>query len=152
MVKLREITKDNLEQVLALRTSEKQSNFVSSTAHSLAQAWVYKDTAFPFAIYDDDEMVGFVMLGYYQERSQYTLWKLLIDEKHQHKGYGRKALELAIRYLIDRFNVTEIFTGVAYGNDVAEALYRSVGFVKTGMEDDFQQEMRLDIKTYTAIP
>ena len=145
MVELREITKDNLEQVLDLRISESQKDFVSSTAHSLAQAWVYKDTAFPFAVYSDDEIVGFVMLGYYEERSQYTLWKFLIDEKHQHKGYGRKALELAIRYLTDRFNVTEIFTGVAYGNDVAEALYRSVGFVKTGEADDFQQEMRLTI-------
>ena len=142
---MREITKDNLEQVLALRISESQKGFVSSTAHSLAQAWVHKDTAFPFAVYADDEIVGFVMLGYYEERSQYTLWKFLIDEKHQHKGYGRKALKLAIQYLIDQFNVTEIFTGVAYGNDVAEALYRSVGFVKTGLEDDFQQEMKLII-------
>ena len=146
MVELREITKDNLEQVLALRISESQKDFVSSTAHSLAQAWVYKDTAFPFAVYADNEIVGFVMLGYYEERSQYTLWKFLIDEKHQHKGYGRKALKLAVQYLIDRFNVAEIFTGVAYGNDVAEALYRSVGFVKTGVEDDFQQEMKLVIK------
>ncbi len=146
MVELREITKDNLEQVLALRISECQKAFVSSTAHSLAQAWVYKDTAFPFAVYADDEIVGFVMLDYYEERSQYTLWKFLIDEKHQHKGYGRKALKLAIQYLIDRFNVTEIFTGVAYGNDAAEGLYRSVGFVKTGVEDDFQQEMKLVIK------
>lgn len=145
MVELREITKDNLEQVLALRISESQKDFVSSTAHSLAQAWVYKDTAFPFAVYADNEIVGFVMLGYYEERSQYTLWKFLIDEKHQHKGYGRKALKLAVQYLIDRFNVAEIFTGVAYGNDVAEALYRSVGFVKTGLEDDFQQEMKLII-------
>ena len=121
MVELREITKDNLEQVLALHISESQKDFVSSTAHSLAQAWVYKDTAFPFAVYADDEIVGFVMLGYYEERSQYTLWKFLIDEKHQHKGYGRKALKLAVQYLIDRFNVAEIFTGVAYGNDVAQS-------------------------------
>lgn len=145
MVELREITKDNLEQMLALRITESQKDFVSSTAHSLAQAWVYKDTAFPFAVYADDVMVGFVMLGYYEERAQYTLWKFLIDERYQHKGYGREALKLAIKYLIERFNVTEIFTGVAYGNDVAEALYRSVGFVKTGVEDDFQQEMKLTI-------
>ncbi|MBQ8195105.1 MAG: GNAT family N-acetyltransferase [Oscillospiraceae bacterium] len=45
----------------------------------------------------------------------------MIDEKHQHKGYGRKALKLAVQYLIDRFNVAEIFTGVAYGNDVAKS-------------------------------
>ena len=59
--------------MLALRISESQKDFVSSTSHSLAQAWVYKDTAFPFAVYADYEIVGFVMLGYYKERSQYTL-------------------------------------------------------------------------------
>ncbi len=145
MVELREITKDNLEQVLALRISESQKDFVSSTAHSLAQAWVYKDTAFPFAIYADGEMVGFIMLGYYEIKKQYTLWKFLIDERYQRMGYGRSALKLAIKYLTDTFNVTEIFTGVAFGNDVAKALYQSVGFEETGEVDDFQLEMRLDI-------
>lgn len=146
MVELREITKDNLERVLELRISEHQKDFVSSTAHSLAQAWVYHETAFPFAVYADDVMVGFVMLGYYEAKKQYTLWKFLIDERYQHKGYGREALKLAIKYLIDSFNVAEIFTGVAFGNDVAKALYRSVGFEETGEADDFQQEMRLVIK------
>lgn len=147
MVELREITKDNLEQVLALRIADSQKNFVSSTAHSLAQAWVYKDTAFPFSIYADGEMVGFVMLGYYEIKKQYTLWKFLIDERYQCRGYGRSALKLAIKYLIDKFNVTEIFTGVAFGNDVAKALYRSMGFEETGEADDFQLEMRLDVLT-----
>lgn len=146
MVELREITKDNLEQVLALRISDSQKDFVSSTAHSLAQAWVYKDTAFPFAIYADGEMVGFVMLGYYEIKKQYTLWKFLIDERYQRRGYGRKALEIVIQYLINKFNVTEIFTGVAFGNDVAKALYMSAGFEETGEADDFQLEMRLNIE------
>lgn len=143
MVELREITKDNLEQVLALRISAHQEAFVSSVAYSLAQAWVYRDTAFPFAIYADGEPIGFVMLGYYEQKRQYTLWKFLIDERFQNKGYGRKALELAIKYLKDKFNVTEIFTGVAFGNDVAKRLYRSAGFEETGEADDFQLEMRL---------
>ncbi|MBE6901992.1 MAG: GNAT family N-acetyltransferase [Ruminococcaceae bacterium] len=145
MVKLEKITKDNLEQVLALDILEEQRNYVSSTAHSLAQAWVYKDTAFPFAVYSDGSLVGFVMLGYYEQKKQYTLWKLLIDKQYQNKGYGRAALKLAIEYLKDRFHVTEVFTGVAFGNDVAKHLYQSVGFVETGDVDDFQLEMKLCI-------
>lgn len=145
MVELREITKDNLEEVLALSISESQKDFVSSTSHSLAQAWVYKDTAFPFAIYADEKMVGFVMLGYYELKQQYTLWKFLIDERYQRMGYGKQALRLAIKYLIDKFNVTEVFTGVAFGNDVAKRLYYSSGFRETGEADDYQLEMKYEV-------
>ena len=83
MVELREITKDNLEEVLALSIYEHQENYVSSTAYSLAQAYAYRDTAFPFAVYADNTIVGFIMLGYYEARNQYTLWKFLIDKKYQ---------------------------------------------------------------------
>lgn len=49
MVELREITSANLEDVLNLQIFEYQDKFVSSTAHALAQAYVYHETAFPFA-------------------------------------------------------------------------------------------------------
>ena len=145
MVELKEITRDNLEEVLALKVSENQKDFVSSTAHSLAQAWVYRETAFPFAIYAGDVVVGFVMLGYYEIKNQYTLWKLLIDEQYQKKGYGRTALKCAISYLVNNFDVKEVVTGVAFDNKAARELYYSFGFRETGEKDDFQLEMRLEI-------
>ena len=83
MVELREITKSNYEECLNLSVADSQKTFVSSVCFSLAQAWVYYDTAFPFAIYADDIMVGFIMLGYYEIKNQYTLWKFMIDEKYQ---------------------------------------------------------------------
>lgn len=63
MVELREITKENYEECLGLKVADSQKNFVSSTVHSLAQAWVYYKTAFPFVIYADNEMVGFIIFG-----------------------------------------------------------------------------------------
>ncbi len=86
MVELREITKNNLAEVLALSVAEHQKLFVSTTADSLAQAYVYRDTAFPFAVYAENKVVGFIMLGYYESRKQYTLWKFLIDKEYQGKG------------------------------------------------------------------
>ena len=88
MIKLKEIKADNLEDVLKLKVSKNQENFVSTTAYSLAQAYVYRGNAYPFAIYADDTLVGFIMFGFYELRNQYTLWKFLIDEKYQNKGYG----------------------------------------------------------------
>jgi len=145
MIELRKITKDNLEDVLNLEITEEQKAFVSTPAHSLAQAWAYRDTAFPFAIYADEVIVGFVMLGYYEIKNQYTLWKFLIDEQYQGKGYGKDALKLAIKYIKDTFDVKEIYTGVAFGNEVAKNLYYSMGFRETGEVDETQIEMRLDL-------
>ena len=132
MVELREITEENYEECLNLNIADSQKNFVSSNVHSLAQAWVYYDTAFPFAIYADDVMVGFIMLGYYEVKGYYTLWKFMIDEKYQNKGYGKKALRLGIDYLVKRFKVKEVYTAYYSTNHIARDLYASIGFCETG--------------------
>ena len=144
MVQLKPVTQENLGAVLELKVAENQETFVSSTAESLAQAYVYTDTAFPFAVYDDGNPVGFIMLGYYEEKKYYTLWKLLIDRKYQGRGYGRKALELGIAFLKERFHVTEIYTGVLPGNNVAKSLYHSVDFKDTGLFENGMEELRLE--------
>lgn len=145
MVELREITKENYEEILSLQVAKEQRRFVPTVTEGLAQAWVYRGTAYPFAVYDDGKPVGFIMLGYYEEKKQYTVWKFLIDEKHQRKGYGKAALRAAIEWLQQTFRVTEVFLGCAHENHVAEKLYASLGFMRTGVETETGFEMRLVI-------
>lgn len=142
MVELRTITKDNIGDVLKLDVFDYQKSFVSSTAYSLAQAYIYRDTAFPFAIYVDETLVGFIMLGFYEEKKQYTLWKFLIDKDYQNKGYGKEALKKGITYLVDTFGAKEIYVGVSTGNDTAKKLYSSIGFKKTGVIENNTEEMK----------
>ena len=143
MIRLEEITRENIDEVLALKVDESQKSFVSTNGDSLAQAYVYPETAFPFAVYEDSTMVGFIMMGYYEVKEYYTLWKFMIDRRYQNKGYGRQALRLGIQYLQNRFDVSEIYTGVVHGNSVAKKLYESVGFVDTGLVELGMEEMRL---------
>ncbi len=143
MIHLESVTQNNIDELLGLSVREDQRSFVSSVAESLAQAYVYSETAYPFAVYEDDTLVGFIMMGYYELKSYYTLWKFLIDQRYQNKGYGRKALELGLAYVKDRFNPPDIYTGVAPGNMVAKKLYKSVGFEDTGLIECGMEEMRL---------
>ena len=143
MVELREITKENYEEILSLQVAKEQRGFVPTVTEALAQAWVYRGTAYPFAVYAYGEPVGFIMLGYYEEKKQYTVWKFLIDEKHQRKGYGKAALRAAIEWLQQTFHVTEVFLGCVHENYAAERLYASVGFMRTGFETETGFEMRL---------
>lgn len=141
MINLKPVTKDNLDDVLALKVAETQKSFVSTNAESLAQAYVYSETAWPFAVYDDETLVGFIMMGYYEAKHYYTLWKFMIDQRYQNKGYGREALELGLAFIREKFHPEEIYTGVAPGNSVAKGLYESVGFADTGLREFGMEEM-----------
>ena len=143
MTALKPITKDNINQVLDLKVNENQKSFVMTTAEALAKAYVYSKTAWPFALYDDELLVGFIMMGYYEEKKYHTIWDLLIDYKYQGKGYGRKALLLGIQFLFDSFKVREIYTGVAFGNQVEKKLYKSFGFEETGFCGNGMEELKL---------
>lgn len=142
VIELRAINKDNIEKVLNLNVHKHQKSFVSSTAHSLAQAYVYRDTAYPFAIYANDTLIGFIMLGFYEEKNQYTIWKFLIDKEYQNKGYGKQALNKGIDYLKETFNAKEVYVGVSAGNNIAKKLYSSVGFNATSLIENNTEEMR----------
>ena len=145
MVELRKIDKDNYSECLNLKVSDEQKGFVASNEYSLAQAWVFYDTAYPFAIYSDNNMVGFVMMGYYAEKDLYDIWRFMIDERYQRKGYGTTALKLSIEYLINEFDVKEIYLSFEPANTVAERLYCNAGFIRTGEIDDGEIVMKLTI-------
>ena len=145
MVELKEINKDNYSECLDLKVSDSQKGFVASNVYSLAQAWVFNDTAYPFAIYADDKMVGFVMMGYYSEKNLYTIWRFMIDERYQRNGYGKAALQLSIEYLIQKFSVNEVYLSFEPNNTVAEKLYSNAGFARTGEIDDGEIVMRLAV-------
>jgi len=145
MVELIEITESNYDECLNLKVSDKQKGFVASNLYSLAQAWVYYKTAYPFAIYADNVMVGFVMMGYYKPKGVYNIWRFMIDERFQGKGYGKEALLLAVSYLKENYGVHEIFLSFAPDNITAEKLYSSVGFQRTGEVEDGEIVMCLRV-------
>ncbi len=145
-IRLEKVSVINYENVLSLQVFEEQNGFVSSPAYALAQAYAYYKTAFPFAIYNDNIIIGFIMFGFYESRHQYTLWKFLIDKQYQNKGYGKEALLQGIQYLKEPFKISELYTGVAIENQTAKHLYEKIGFEKTGLIENGMIEMRLYMK------
>src|SRR4029450_577458 len=87
------------EAVLSLRVAPGQERFVSSVRGALDEAAQYPP-AKPWdrAGFAGDEPVGFVMLSWNVEPQPpeiigpWFLWKLLIDERHQGRGYGSEAV------------------------------------------------------------
>ena len=87
-VSLREITADTVREVCRLRVAPGQEGFVAPVAESIAEAY-FSPLAWFRAVYAGDTPVGFVMLEDDAASRQYFLWRLLIDARHQGKGYGR---------------------------------------------------------------
>jgi GNAT superfamily N-acetyltransferase len=140
-ITLREVSEDNAQSVLALRCTVEQERFVSSVADSLAEATQYPQ-ANPWAraVYAGDEPVGFVMLSWNVEPQPpeiigpWFLWKLLIDHRHQRKGYGREVVEQIVQ-LVGGQGATELLTSYVPGDGGPAGFYSRLGFVPTGELD-----------------
>lgn len=101
VVSLREVTASTVRAVTDLRVSPDQERYVASNAVSIAQAYFHPEAWFR-AVYQDDELCGFVMLResalstLQSERQEFSLWRFMIDHRFQRAGLGRKALSLVV--------------------------------------------------------
>lgn len=130
-VTLRDITRDNWLQCIRLRVAPDQEKFVASNAVSLAQS-KYEPEWQPYAIYDDERMVGFIMYGLEPNEGQYWIQRLMVDAAFQRRGYGRTAMRLALQRLQALPDRPAIAISYEDHNEVARQLYASLGFRETG--------------------
>ena len=145
-VSLREITRDNWRECGKLRVEASQTHFVASNLFSMAQA-KYEPECVPLAVYDDEQMVGFVM---YRPEDHglakiFFIDRLMIGEGHQKKGYGRAAMTLLIERLRSQAGYNAILISFVPGNDVAQKLYSDLGFQDTGEIDDGELVYRMGL-------
>lgn len=151
-ITLKKITRGNLDSVLNLRVKPKQEFLVATNAVSIAQAHFYKGSWYR-AIYLDDTPIGFVLLVdstlKYKQIKQKTpyfyLWRFMIDEKYQGKGYGQKAVELVINHLKTRPNAKEVTLHHAQTDGNAGLFYERLGFKLTGkiLHDEVERKLIL---------
>jgi diamine N-acetyltransferase len=151
MVTLTPITDANRQELEALNVSPPQEDFVTTVADSLLEAAEEPDgRAIAWGVYADDTPVGFVMIsddvggpGYI---AQY-LWKLFIDARYQHRGYGTAALDLVVEYFRARPDVTVMWTSAGEGDGSPIPFYERYGFVRTGevVFEHGEQLLRLDL-------
>ncbi|MDZ5610463.1 GNAT family N-acetyltransferase [Bacillus pseudomycoides] len=148
-IQLKIVTRENWEEALELQVSKKQNQFVPSVSVSLAKVYIKPDgdnvEYIPFAIYDNDVMVGFIMHAFEPNTSDmYWINGFMIDENYQRKGYGKAALSEMIRWITNRFSqCKEIRLTVHKENIPAKMLYESHGFVDIGHVYDGEQVYRL---------
>ncbi len=144
MIELRTVDENNYEQCFTLKASVKNESFVDSVIYSLAEAWVfYKDTR-PFAIYDGNQMIGFVSI--YIGEDNYQIINFLIDDHFQKKGLGTKAAAACINLLQKEHGAKRVSVPVELKNEIAQRFWSRLGFVFSDTVEDGYVFMRLYLK------
>lgn len=141
-VTLREITKETLSDILRLKVAPHQEQFVASNAVSIAQAHFAPEVAWFRGVYAGEVPVGFLMLEDDAAQQTYFLWRFMIDQQYQRRGYGKKALELLFAYVKTRPGAHVIDTSCVPAAGGPGPFYEKLGFAYTGEEEDGELVMR----------
>ncbi len=150
MIRLVPVRGADLRALLDLRVKDDQRSFVAPNDMSLMEACIsltHHGRAFPFGIFEGDVPVGFCMVGFGADddwtdapaiaADNYNLWRLMIDERYQGRGYGRAAMEEILSFIrsLPCGRADACWLSYEEENAAARALYRSFGFRETGERD-----------------
>ena len=142
-VSLRAITKANFQECIGLKVRDDQK-FVASNVYSLAQSRIWPGLI-PLAVYHDETMVGFVMYKLDHEKKELDLCRLMVDQRHQHQGYGRGALEALSDIAMREPGIERIVLSTRPANAYGIKVYEKFGFRDTGVLEDGEEVFVLDL-------
>jgi diamine N-acetyltransferase len=137
-VKLMDVTVDNWEEVCELELDPEQAHLVASNAYSIAES-KFNPYCHPRAIYAGKKLVGFLMYESLEEDNEphdYSIYRFMIDRRHQGKGYGRQAFKQALKEIGNDPELDTVYVCYLPDNEVSRRLYASFGFEETGLDDD----------------
>jgi diamine N-acetyltransferase len=140
-VTLGQVDNRNLDAVLALDVAGHQRRFVADNARSIAQA-AHAPHAWYRAICAGEVPVGFIMLTILDEsiaglptRGEPYVWRLMVDERCQGRGYGSRGLELAAAEARTWGQPSALWLSCVPGTGSPYELYLELGFEDTGQRD-----------------
>ena len=133
-VSLRQVTKENYEEVCELDVTKEQEDYVACNMWSIVES-KYNEGYETRVIYMKEEPVGFFM-WVKESGIKVSIWRFMVDKKHQQKSIGRVSLNLALAEIKKVSDLQEIEICYNPKNPVAKEFYSSFGFSEIGMDED----------------
>ena len=151
IISLIEINKDNWRQIckLSITLTPDQRKCVADNSISIAEAH-FSPNAWFRAIALNNVPIGFVMVDtdfqadVQEDNPCHFLWRLMIGEPWQKKGYGKQALDI----LCDQFRKEghrALYTSCHIEEYGPLGFYTKYGFVDTGFFEDGEEILRLTL-------
>ncbi len=150
-IQLEKIDRMNWEEAIDLPVTEEHKEYVASNLYSIAQAQFFPGVD-PYAIYNDDKMVGFAMFGVTDVPDEndgstdlrFWVWRFMIAKGEQYKGYGKEAMRLIIKIAKEKGH-KEMMLSTEPANEKAIRFYAGFGFIDTGIMQDGEEVFRLQL-------
>ncbi len=141
---LKEVTKENWYDCTCLEVFKEQEGIVAPNWNSIIVSLLW-DNWNAKCIYEDDTLIGFMLYGVDEDTNRTILIRYMIDKEYQGKGLGKKAILKLLDLVKIEYGNIKFYTIASPTNIVAEKLYESVGFKKTGeiMWDENLMEIQL---------
>lgn len=88
-----------------------------------------------FSAIDDNELVGFFTMRKPTESvDELRFGFVIVDSEKRGKGYGKKMLQLGIKYAKEIYGAKKVSLGVFENNEPAYYCYKAVGFQDVSLE------------------
>lgn len=131
MIRLQEINRGNLWDIIDLKVSREQESLIASNAVSIAQSKIQPE-CIPLGVYRDGTPVGFAMYCIDSEDNEWWIYRLMIDARYQGKGYGKEAFKLILNNIREDKTRNRVFLSVDRRGIKSTNLCESMGFKYTG--------------------
>ncbi|HEY1277680.1 MAG TPA: GNAT family N-acetyltransferase [Thermoleophilaceae bacterium] len=141
--------------VMGLRRGPGQDRYVSSMEESFEEAdREPRAMPRPWAVRDAESgaLVGFAMISDNIPQPMdddlvgpYFLWKLLIDERYQRRGYGAATIDAVVDYVRGRPEADVLYTSCSDGPGSPRGFYLRYGFTDTGRVESGENVLALDL-------
>ena len=100
------------------------------------------DNFYPMTLVDECGPVGHLILRYTnKEKSVIRFGFVIVDDSRRGKGYGKRMLQMAIRYAFDMLKAEKITLGVFENNPSAYYCYQAAGFRELSEKKEFMIEI-----------
>lgn len=142
-ITLRPVTRDNWRKVAKLEVAEAQREFVAEPSYYLALC-NYGGSWQPLAIYLGEQVIGFMMWAVDEADGSCWLGGIVIDQGYQRQGYGRRAIQAAIRMLSEQHGYQNFALSYSPDNP-AKHLYHKLGFTETDEWEDDEVVARMSL-------
>ena len=153
MIEPREIDFYTLSPIINLKVRADQEHLVAPNAITIAQ-YHYEPAGWVRGLWDGETPVGLIaMINPLIESPSFEdgdrmdaayLWRLMIADVHQGKGYGAQAIDIAFRQA-RAWGFSKLNTSVVPGENCPMPFYERLGLEQTGEKFGEEIELMIDV-------
>lgn len=100
------------------------------------------DNFYPMTAFDESGVVGHLIMRYTcAEKTTLRFGFVIVDDSKRGMGYGKKMLQLALKYAFEVFGAERVTLGVFENNPAAYHCYKAAGFRDVEMKNEIRCEI-----------